>query len=130
MFSASVFLISLIGAASLVSLRMWEMKRDKRLFSGKRARLDEWAFRAHAYMRGRLPAFGHPTLARLYRSVMRQVALFALSLLRAVERKIISLLEYLRGKRDLPRGVTHSEFLRKVSEHKRNLEKPSKDAVE
>ncbi|MBI2618205.1 hypothetical protein HYW58_02015 [Candidatus Kaiserbacteria bacterium] len=130
MFSVGIFFFSLIGVVSLVGFRMWEIQQETRLFNIQRARLDEFVRRVQTYVRTRMPVFGHLAFARMYHTVAHRLALFMLSVLKAVEKRVIRLLEYLRGKRDIQKGVTQSEFLRKVSEHKRNLENPSRDAIE
>ncbi|HEC32827.1 MAG TPA: hypothetical protein ENI63_01030 [Candidatus Kaiserbacteria bacterium] len=124
MISISAFIISLSGIILLLYFRLWEIKNGIRLFSINRKKLDEKIVYLGVYIQKYIPTFNGETLFRVYHGVIHYLALATLVVLRAVENKTVSLLEHVRGKREVKRGVTQSDFLKQVGDHKQNLEKP------
>lgn len=130
MISISAFIISLSGIISLLYLRLWEIRRGSRLYNFQREKLDEKVVSLGEYLRHRIPTFDRSVVSRMYHTTIHYFALMVLSILRIIERRMVSLLEHVRGKREVTRGVTQSDFLKQVGSHKRRLEKPSKDAIQ
>jgi len=130
MISISAFIISLSGILSLLYFRLWEIKRGKRLFEAERKKLDESILSFVDYLERHIPAFDKAIVFRLYHSVVHYFAIVVLAILRAVEEKMVSLLEYVRGKREVTRGVTRSDFLKRVGDHKQSLGKHTRNEVE
>lgn len=130
MISVSAFIISLLGIASLLYFRLWEIERGKRLFNTERKRLDEKIISFGKYIENHIPTFNRVIVLRIYHFVVHYFALIVLTIIKVIERRMVYLLEYVRGKREIKRGVTQSDFLKQVGDHKRSLEKPSKNTIE
>ena len=130
MISIGAFIISLSGIISLLYFRLWEIKRGKRLFNSQRSRLDEKLISFERYIEEHIPALDHTIVAHLYHSIVHYFALIVLGIVKIIEHWMVSLLEHVRGRREVQRGVTQSEFLKQVRDHKQSLEKPSVNEVE
>lgn len=130
MVSIVVFLVSLAGLIALMSLRLWEMRHGARCAQAVRGRLDSRTIRVREYVRTHTPTPSLSFLSHAYHHGVHLCAIGALFVLRAVERRVVRVLEYVRGKREVQRGVTGSDFLKSVSEHKQSLGKPGADSVE
>jgi hypothetical protein len=104
------------------------------MFSLQRVRLDEKLASFREFVERHIPTFDQEAVSRVYHQVTHSIvhycALAVLSIVRFVERKTVSVLEHIRGKRDIKRGVTSSDFLKQVNDHKQSLEKPSRNSVE
>ena len=127
MISISAFIISLSGIISLLYFRLWEIKRGERLYNVQRAVIDEKIISLNMYIKNHMPTFDREIISRTYHTVVHYAALIILNLLKIIERKMVSLLEHVRGKREVKRGITQSDFLKKVGDHKQSLEKQSGD---
>lgn len=125
-----VFFISLLGMVSFLFMRHWELRRDRRMFEGFRSRADKIVSGAHAALEARMPKLDSVFIARAYHSLVHACALILLAVLKLTERQVMKVLEYVRGKRELPRMQTQSAFLKEVSAHKQSLEKPARRAIE
>ena len=130
MLSISAFIISLLGIISLLYFRLWEIKRGRRVFDVKRKELDEKTISFEGYVRSHMPTFDRAIAYRLYHTSIHYFALMVLVAIKIIEQRMVLLLGYVRGKREIKRGVTQSDFLKQVSEHKQSLEKPPVDAIE
>jgi hypothetical protein len=130
MISISAFIISLSGIISLLYFRLWEVKRGARLFNIQRKELDEKIISFGEYIENHVPTFDRTIIPHAYHTVVHYFALIILGILRIIERWMVSLLEHVRGKREVRRGVTQSDFLKSVKEHKQSLENPSRNSVE
>ena len=130
MISISAFIISLSGIVSLLYFRLWEMQRNERLFDAERKKLDEKMISFGAYIQNHIPTLDRKIAYNIYHAVVHYFALVVLNLLQVVEKWMVSLLEYVRGKREITHGVTQSEFLKRVGDHKQSLEKPELNKVE
>ena len=130
MISISAFIISLFGIISLLYFRLWEMKRSERLFSVERRKLDEKIVSFGKYIKEKIPTFDRSIVLRVYHITVHYFALIMLWIIKVIERRMVNLLEYVRGKREIKEIVTQSDFLKQVGDHKRNLENPSKSTLE
>ena len=130
MISISAFIVSLLGIVSLLWFKLWEIKNGVRLFSEKRDKIDQKTIYFLGHIKNHIPTFGLEIMSRVYNVVVRYFALIVLNLVKIVEQRMISLLEYVRGRREIKKGVTKSDFLKRVSDHKQSLENKSKNAIE
>lgn len=130
MISISAFIISLSGIVSLLYFRLWEIKRGERLFNIQRKKLDGKIVSLGGYIENHVPTFDRTIIPHIYHTIVHYFALIILGILRIIERWMVTLLEHVRGKREIRRGVTKSDFLKSVKEHKQSLENPSRNSVE
>lgn len=130
MISISTFVISLSGIILLLYFRLWEIKRGSRLFDVQRRRLDERIISFNVYIQNYIPTFNLAIIYNVYHTLVHYFAIIMLNVLRMTERKMDSLLDYIRGKREIKNVDTQSDFLKQVGDYKQSLEKPSKDAIE
>ena len=130
MISISAFIISLSGIISLLYFRLWEIKRGVRLFNTKRKELDERIISFGTYVQNHVPAFDKAIISRTYHNAVHYFALIVLNIVKIIEQWMVSLLEHVRGKREIKRGVTQSDFLKQVRSHKQSLEKRDQNRVE
>ncbi|MEX0652045.1 MAG: hypothetical protein WD509_01040 [Candidatus Paceibacterota bacterium] len=128
MISISAFIISLSGIVSLLYFRLWEHRNGVRILGTQRVRLDATVASLYMHLERRVPTLDHTLFFRIYHITVHYFALIVLGIVKIIERKMVTLLEYVRGKREVRRGVTRSEFLKQVAQHKESLEKPAKDA--
>ncbi len=74
--------------------------------------------------------FDSSIMIRMYHITVHYFALIVLGIIKIIEKRMFFLLEHIRGKHEIRKGVTKSEFLKKVADHKQNLEKPPRNSVE
>ncbi len=130
MISISAFVISLFGIISLLYFRSWEIRRGERFFSDEREKLDEKVISFGEYINKFSVIFDRSIILRIYHTTAHYFALIVLGTIKIIERRMVYLLEHIRGKREIKRGVTQSEFLKRVADHKQSLEKPPVNKVE
>ncbi|MCW9054589.1 MAG: hypothetical protein OQJ98_01235 [Candidatus Pacebacteria bacterium] len=128
--SISIFFASFAGIVLLVAFRLWELQRGARVAQRVRAHVDEWVDATGRSVRARIPTLDHSSIARVFHVLMHYSALILLALLKMLEKKIFRVLEYVRGRRKVSRGVTNSDFLKSVSAHKQSLGKERGNSVE
>jgi len=119
--SFSVFILSLTGIASLLSFSVWEKKRGTRLFVEARAKLDSLVVRAVKICTERIESLDSPTLSRAYNALIHFLAIVILRVIKILEKKMIRVLNTIRGRRELVSQGSASEFLKEVSKHKNGL---------
>lgn len=130
MISISAFIISLLGIVVLLYFRLWEIKRGSQLYGVQREQLDRVVVSLWVYIETHVPTFNRAVVLQIYHAIVHYFALIVLSIVKIVERKMVFLLEYVRGKREVKRGVTQSDFLKRVGDHKQRLEKPLEDTIQ
>ena len=129
MISISAFIISLSSIVSLLYFRLWEIKRGGRLFDSERKSLDDRVVSVGVYIENHMPTLDRAIMSRMYHTVIHYFALIVLNVVKIIEGYMVSLLEHVRGYREVKYGVTQSEFLKQVRSHKQSLEKPRKDDI-
>jgi len=130
MVSISAFIISLSGIISLLYFRLWEAKRNKQLFAERRRAFDIKVISLSEYIQDRVPRLDQRIIFHAYHTIVHYFALMVLLVVKVIERRMVSLLDHVRGKREVNRGVTKSDFLRQVNDHKQSLERPQSNSVE
>ena len=130
MISIGAFVVSLSGIILLLYFRLWEIKRGSRLFDVQRKGLDEKIISFNVYIQNYIPTFNLTIIYNVYHTLVHYFAIIMLNVLIITERKINSLLDHIRGRREIKNIDTQSDFLKQVGDYKQSLEKPSKDAVE
>lgn len=130
MMSISAFTISLFGIISLLYFRLWEVRRGEQLFAKRRREFDTKLISLREHIKSRIPTLDQKVIFRIYHTIVHYFALVVLFLVKVIERRMVSLLEHVRGKREVTKGVTKSEFLRQVKDHKKSLERPQSSSVE
>jgi hypothetical protein len=123
-FALIVFILSLAGIIALFSLKYWETQHARVLFPELRRRTDvraielkESAYSARADLAKMVPEF-----IRTIRLAIHEGALALAALARFLERQAYRLADLVSHKRGFERRETHSEFLRKIAEHKNGVE--------
>jgi hypothetical protein len=130
MISISILSISLIGIIGLISFSLWEKKRGRKVGESYRERLDT-AIRGSAdIVVKNIPTIDAHLFQRMYHYSIHLFALMVLRLVKVIEKKVVKVLDTVRGKRDLPKSNTQSAFLKRVSDHKQDLEKRPENPVE
>ncbi|MFC1729770.1 hypothetical protein ACFL6I_05480 [candidate division KSB1 bacterium] len=100
------------------------------MFDSKRRNLDNKVVSLGMYIEDHIPTLDQAIVSRVYHIVVHYFALIVLNVVKVIERQMVSLLEHVRGRREVKRGVTKSDFLKQVKSHKQSLEKPSPNRVE
>jgi hypothetical protein len=129
--ATSAFLVSLIGIATLFSVKYQESKTGRIYFPALRDASDEKAVALKVRILGwrivieQLP----PILMILMRNLVRVAALRFASLLKQGESQAHRLADMVSYKHRFERRETRSEFLKKVSDHKNGVEQNTAEIV-
>ena len=129
--SLSVFVVSLVGIVTLLSLKAWENRRARILFPQTRDRLDA-AARAlkHVLERGEALCAQLPSLfTYLLMHVLAFVSVSFARWARAASEAAHRLADFISHKHNFERRELKSEFLKTMIEHKNGLAQPIMNVV-
>ncbi len=127
----SIFGVSLISIVVLLSVKAWEMRRERVLAPRFRARLDAGALALKAQIqRGEMFLSRLPSLASFAALKMLALASVRLArLARSMSESAYRLADFISHKHNFERRETRSEFLKTMIEHKNGLAQPLMNAV-
>ena len=112
--------LSMVGLLALFAVKEWEHSSGKIFFPGFRKRADMWVLDLYTLFRT-IPKYTRDALEYLAHYGAYQGSRTALLLLRMVERRLMRLLNMIRGKGVVTKRETPSTFLRHVTEYKNGM---------
>jgi len=112
--------VSILGILGLVALKGWEHSSGRVLFPTVRSRADAMVLRAAAFVKT-VPRRVHDILEYITHHGLYQISRTALLLLRVAERRLMRVVNMIKGKGVVTRKGTNSTFLRDVAEHKNGI---------
>ncbi len=120
LFAVIIFFASIVGIAGIFALKYWERRTERVLAESARYRLDARAIQIKELLAAaridlaKLPPAG----VRLARLLVHEAALALAALARITEKQLHRLADFVSHKHRFEKRETHSEFLKKVAEHK------------
>lgn len=112
--------LSILGLLGIFLVKEWEQSSGKMLFPGFRKRADTRTLDLYVLIRA-IPKRTKVTLLYLVHHSVYQGSRTALLLLRIVERRLMKLLNMIRGKGVVTKREPPSTFLKHVAEHKNGI---------
>lgn len=119
-FVAGTFLFSFVGIMGLLALKEWEIRHDRTLAPGFRARVDALALRVRELLlalQADLEKLS-PEILHVVRVLIHEIALLTAAFLRFLASQAHRLADLVSHRRTFQRRASRSEFLKKVLEHK------------
>ena len=120
MFVIISLVVSIVGLFGLLALKEKEQSRGKVFFPGFRKQADLWVLNLYALFHA-IPKHVRDVTRRLVHHGVYQGSRTALLLLRVIERRLMKLLNLIRGKGVITKGESSSAFLKHVAEHKNGI---------
>lgn len=112
--------LSIVGLLILFAVKEWERSSGRMLFSNFRKRADTRVLDLHALFRT-IPKYTRDVLEYLVHHGAYQGSRTVLLLLRTVERRLMGILNMIKGKGVVTKRELPSSFLRHVAEHKNDI---------
>ncbi len=119
-FTTIVFFASIAGIIAIFALKYWEQRTNRILAPSVRYKLDVRALQIKELLAAaridiaKIPPAG----VRLARLLVHEAALGLAVLARITEKQLYRLADFVSHKHRFEKRATHSEFLKKVAEHK------------
>lgn len=113
-----IFCLSFLALFGFLFLKEWEVRTNRRILNGARVKADALVISYAQYAGIHAPEFRSDFVKHLLRELTHMASLFLLRILHIFERRLLGVVNMIKGKGTLHRGDSVSTFLREVSEHK------------
>ena len=119
-FSFAFAFLAIIG---MLVVKNWEMKAGKTLKRNFRFKADKAVAKWTTFLKSHLPTRGRVISKELSHNIAYHVSHVALAGVHFAERKLIRIINFIKGKGIVKKDRTASHYLKNVSEYKRHPDK-------
>lgn len=125
--SMVLFVISLTFIVLLIALKYWESHNRRVLFADFRARVDRYTQRACTDLASNAQRKIRTSFHSSLHVVLHGMHVIIVRSREALERRLVRMLNFIRGRRSRKQAGSASFFLRRIAHHKQQMQQGSMD---
>lgn len=114
------FAFSFIAIVSMIAFKNWEIKAGKTLWRGSRFKADKIVARWLTVLKSHIPTTGKRFSKEITHHTAYHISYIALSGVKFMERKLIRIINFIKGRGIVKKDRTASHYMKNVSEYERH----------
>lgn len=123
MVSIFSFVFAMTAIAGMITFKNWELKAGKTVFREIRFKADKVVFSFFTFIKSHLPTKGKRFSKEVAHHSIFYFSHFALSGVKFLERKLVRLIDFIKGRGVVKKERNTSDYLKNVSEYERHPDK-------
>jgi hypothetical protein len=116
-FSFSIAFVAIVG---MIAMKNWEIKKGVTLWRGARFKADKVVVRWFLFVRSHIPAKGKRLSKEITHHTAYHISHIALGVVKFAERKLIRIINFIKGKGVVNKNRIASHYMKNVSEFERH----------
>lgn len=123
MVSIFLFVFAITAMAGMIAFKNWELRAGKTIFREIRFKADRIVFSFFTFIKSHLSTKGKSLSNEVIHHTIFYFSHFALNCIKFLEKKLIRLINFIKGRGILKKERNTSVFLKNISEYERHPDK-------